>query len=389
MSIGRGDSRIFGSRILGIRALGCIFRTLVSQPRLIMNGSSPRQSIKASVNCSSDSSVEPGTQVGDEVEGPVGPASRRGPGVRNSSDAKRISLVRSPCSSGAAQSNTATTPRSLQRSTENVRNGDHRVSTAAIDRGVLRTKRVVLLAFGRAALLSCLVSLPVCLLWLDVQWLGNTVGEFSVTELAQLALLAGTVLTLLRLAVRSGEDRRFAVLAAGFFVCMLIRESDSALDQLVDGLWQALVAFVATSCLVYGLLDWRSTLRGMARLVSSRIGLLMILGLAILLAYSRLFGMGALWQGLLEDQYLRVFKNAAEEGSELLGYFLIASASLGFVSARIRRIDRRASRRQGLSSANTTRPPRSAAKKRRPRATGSAASGPAVAKEMGPFEKSQ
>lgn len=205
---------------------------------------------------------------------------------------------------------------------------------------VARSKRIVLLALGRGFLLSLIVSVPVLLLWLDVQWLSNSVGELSFTELGQLVLLGMTVVTLASLAGVSHDDRRFATLAAGFFACMLIRECDAALDVLMDGLWQGLVIVVSAACVVYAASDWRATLRGMARLVVSRAGMLLIVALAILLAYSRLLGMGALWHGLLGEEYLRVLKNSIEEGTELLGYVLICVASLSYASHRLRRLKR-------------------------------------------------
>lgn len=122
---------------------------------------------------------------------------------------------------------------------------------------------------------------------------------------------------------------------------MLIREIDAVLDLLLDGLWQGLVTVVSVACLTYSLFDWRSALRGMARLVVSRAGVVMIVGLAILLVYSRLLGMGLLWQGLLGDGYLRLFKNAIEEGTELLGYVIILIASLIYVTGRLRYLHRR------------------------------------------------
>lgn len=76
----------------------------------------------------------------------------------------------------------------------------------------------------------------------------------------------------------------------------------------------------------------------------SRFTIIMTIGLALLLAYSRLIGMGALWQGLLEDGYVRVVKNAVEESAEVLGYALILVASIGYVGSRIRRLRRRSAR---------------------------------------------
>lgn len=49
-----------------------------------------------------------------------------------------------------------------------------------------RAKRLVAHGLLRGVGLLFIVSLPVFMLWLDVQWLGNSVGEISATELSQL-----------------------------------------------------------------------------------------------------------------------------------------------------------------------------------------------------------
>lgn len=198
-----------------------------------------------------------------------------------------------------------------------------------------RDARTVLTSLRRAGLLSCLTAVPVGILYLDIQWLGNGVGEHSLVEATQLLSLTCAVLGFAALAA-SRLDRRFAVLASAFFTCMMIRELDAVWDLVADGLWQYLVALVASSGLIYSLLDWREMLRGMARLLVSRDGLLLTWGLVLLLVYSRLLGMGLLWRGLLDEQYLRTFKNAVEEGTELLGYVLVAAAGLSYAVRRTR-----------------------------------------------------
>jgi hypothetical protein len=213
---------------------------------------------------------------------------------------------------------------------------DERVAQLGID----RAKRIVLGAFARAAMFAVLLCLPVALLWVDVKWMQSIVGETSATEFGQLGLLTATALAFIALARGSEPDRRFATLVAGFFGCMLIRESDAYLDLIMDDLWQISVALIAGACLFYALKDWRSTLRSMARFVASRPGLVMILGLVLLLVYSRLFGMSSLWKGMLGDGYQRVFKNAVEEGTEVLGYALILVAALTYVVGRLRRLQR-------------------------------------------------
>lgn len=185
-------------------------------------------------------------------------------------------------------------------------------------------------------LFAVMVTLPVALLYLDIHWLKDNVGEWSLVELTQLGFLFASALAFVRLARRRADDRRFAVLAAALFACMLIRELDAVWDLLFRGLWSLLVTAVAGSALAYALRDWRAALAGLVRFLGSRPGTLMTIGLVMLLFYSRLFGMTALWQGLLEEGYIRIFKNAVEETTELLGYSFILAASLTYAARRIR-----------------------------------------------------
>jgi hypothetical protein len=212
-----------------------------------------------------------------------------------------------------------------------------RASPRSTDQEIL-AKRIVIGAMRLGAIFLLAVSLPILFLFADIHWLGNSVGEMSATELSQLTFIALTATAFGLLARFSREDRRFATLAAGFFACMLIRELDAVLDLLFDGLWQGLALSVAATSIAYAAYDWRSTLRGMARLLASRSGMALTIGLALLLAYSRLLGMSALWKGLLEDNYVRIFKNAVEESAELLSYTVIVVASLGYVTNRYRRV---------------------------------------------------
>jgi hypothetical protein len=48
------------------------------------------------------------------------------------------------------------------------------------------------------------------------------------------------------------------------------------------------------------------------------------------LVFSRLFGMQAMWHAILADGYVRIVKNAVEEGSESFGYMLCLTASIGY-----------------------------------------------------------
>lgn len=196
--------------------------------------------------------------------------------------------------------------------------------------------QLLLSHLGRTVLFGAMVALPPLLAWLDIHWLGDAVGEWSLVELTQEGFLAASVLAFVRLAMRRPEDRRFAVLAAAFFACMFLREMDEVLDLIVHGFWKYPVSILVAGSLGWASRDWRAALSGLVRFLGARAGTVMIIGIVLLLFYSRLIGMTSLWSGLLGDEYLRVFKNAIEETTELLGYTFILAASLAYAAQRVR-----------------------------------------------------
>jgi hypothetical protein len=55
-----------------------------------------------------------------------------------------------------------------------------------------------------------------------------------------------------------------------------------------------------------------------------------MVALALLLVYSRLFGMGVLWEQAMGANYVRDVKSIAEESTELMAYAMIWLAALGY-----------------------------------------------------------
>lgn len=206
---------------------------------------------------------------------------------------------------------------------------------------------------GRFFAYALLAAFPVLMLRQDILVLGNAVGEDSLVEACQLALLGLSALTFALLAWCRADDRRFAVLASVFFACMLIRENDAVFDLvLFHGAWKYLVAPLAIGSLVWALRDARALLSGIARFLAAHAGTMMLLGLAILLCFSRLFGMTEIWASVLGDGYVRTAKNAIEETGELLGYSVILAASLRYLAQRVRAQVRE---RRGLGKVAGTR----------------------------------
>lgn len=152
-------------------------------------------------------------------------------------------------------------------------------------------------------------------------------SEMSFTENTQLLFVFLTIFSFFRLGREHPELRRAVALIVGFFVVVFIRECDGYLDEIRHGFWVVPALTVTAVAVGYALRDWRSCIREMAEILASP-GLLVVSGVVLLLVYSRLFGMGVFWQGVMTENYLREVKVIAEEGTELLAYGLIWLSAL-------------------------------------------------------------
>ncbi|GGK25280.1 hypothetical protein [Aliivibrio fischeri] len=140
----------------------------------------------------------------------------------------------------------------------------------------------------------------------------------------QLLLLA-SVLSFAYIGWDNAAYRRASFLIAAFFSCMLIREFDAFFDHLVyHGFWAVPAIIVALIAIGYALTDRNNVLLGLSKMMKQSHFPVLCLGLAILLVFSRLFGMGDMWQQVMGDGY------------ELLGYTVIFYASINYVFSYIR-----------------------------------------------------
>ena len=199
--------------------------------------------------------------------------------------------------------------------------------------------RSQLKAIGRAFLLLLGLGLGVVLLYLVFIFdaMSNLrVRELGPIELAQSVMLATTTGLYFLEAYRRPALRRAMVLVAGFFGCMLIREQDYFLDFISHGCWLYPALALAFGCIAYACTDLRRTLAGLERFVRWKHFPILLIGLVIVLAYSRLFGSGYGWKLLLGKKFIYSMKAGVEESSELLGYlFILASAVLANSDKRL------------------------------------------------------
>ncbi|HJD98022.1 hypothetical protein [Mailhella massiliensis] len=183
-------------------------------------------------------------------------------------------------------------------------------------------------AFRLLFFLGLGIILLFLIFWWDAQCRRPFV-ETGPTELIQTLFLTLSTAIFFLEARRRPDMRGALVLAGGFTGCMLIREQDYFLDIISHGCWKWPALTLTLVCLVYAAAHARATAAALARFVRWRYFPILLTGIVIVLAYSRLFGMGALWRSLLTDESWRMAKNAMEESSELLGYlFVLASALL-------------------------------------------------------------
>src|SRR5690606_26359161 len=97
--------------------------------------------------------------------------------------------------------------------------------------------------------------------------------------------LASAILGFVRLARLSPEDRGFAVLAAAFLGCMLVRELDALLDLVFDGLWQVLVTVIAVSALTWAWRNRADAIASTRRFVLTRQASTLAVGMAVVLVF--------------------------------------------------------------------------------------------------------
>ncbi|MCE8013896.1 hypothetical protein HOP54_07150 [Halomonas daqingensis] len=152
-------------------------------------------------------------------------------------------------------------------------------------------------------------------------------SEHGFTELAQSAVLLTA--SALLLYVRHGLKQlpTVTLLMFAFTFSSFIREQDYWLDTWVaEHTWKVLVTLVILPCLYWVIRERRRFVAEFHRYSNSFSFGLFAAGVLTTYVFSRLYGRAAFWQAVMEEHYVRTFKDAAEEVVELLGYALILIA---------------------------------------------------------------
>lgn len=160
-------------------------------------------------------------------------------------------------------------------------------------------------------------------------------NEQSFTEWSQEIFLLTSAIIYLVVGINYPLSRGFSFGIAGFFGVAFVREYNNYLNGAYFGGWQ-LPAFLVACLATYFVVKNKSTLFPVLRtyLKLPAFGFTLS-GMLITFVFSRLFGMKTIWASILEVESLsgsyRTVKNAAEEGTELVGYAIILIGAIEFL----------------------------------------------------------
>ncbi|MGB3553228.1 MAG: hypothetical protein WBA25_01155 [Jannaschia sp.] len=213
----------------------------------------------------------------------------------------------------------------------NISEGTNRYETANSGTGQNRQVLPVLIEF--LALLALLIAV-VLVINLDVVILDNNMSEVSVTEVTQSAFI---LVSAIIFAWRSWQDiksRGYFIAVATLFACMFVRENDALLDHIYHGSWTVPVAMIAGFGIFYTCRHRDSLAEPLARYFRARHTTFILIGLLLLLVFSRLFGTGSLWESVIGAEFAPSVKTVVQEGLELLSYALVTYGTILSVAHR-------------------------------------------------------
>jgi hypothetical protein len=196
-------------------------------------------------------------------------------------------------------------------------------------------KSIGIRAFLYMILFAVIGLLPV----LDITW--NPFDreilftEFSFVQFAQSIMLVIGIVATSRL-IREKVLVELCVLFVFLLVCALVREADSFLDRIFDGLWQILIAILLAGA-IYHYVKHKTAINEQIAWLGGHFSLgLMLAGFVIVTGFARVFGLGSMWKEVMGDQYTKTIKYFAEESVELLGYGILVVGIIEFSIAALR-----------------------------------------------------
>jgi len=181
--------------------------------------------------------------------------------------------------------------------------------------------------FEGVVLAILMLAVPL-ILALDIIVLEHGVQEISVTEFTQEGLLFLSMVLIGITAWQRPDSRGFLVLVTGLFAAMLIREVDVFLDTISQGFWIYPAVLISAGAIIYSTRLRGTVFTPMIRFSASKPFAYLVIGLLLVLLFSRAFGTSQFWSEIMGADYNRLYKSIIQEGLELLGYALICFGSV-------------------------------------------------------------
>jgi len=172
-------------------------------------------------------------------------------------------------------------------------------------------------------LISLLSAGVITVINIDYFFLENNLSEQSLTEVLQQLLLLASVAIFSWSAYKEEESRTFFILVAGFLGCMFLRELDYYFDMIVHGFWFYPTLLLAISVIIYSIKNDEFLLSSVRSFSQTKAYFNILMGLVIIMIFSRLFGSGTLWKEVMNEDYHHIYKTIIQEGLELFGYMFL------------------------------------------------------------------
>jgi hypothetical protein len=182
----------------------------------------------------------------------------------------------------------------------------------------------ILHSVGEFALLAAFSAAVPLIVYVDCRILRNEVSELSLTEISQESLLFFSAILFFIEAYRRPASRCFFLLVGGFFTCMLIRELDDLFDMIQPGFWVNPAVITVIAVTTFAAFHRETILPAAADFAKTKSFIYLIVGLSVVMVFSRIFGSGKLlWIAVMGSDYKSMYKNVIQEGLELFGYGFI------------------------------------------------------------------
>ena len=174
------------------------------------------------------------------------------------------------------------------------------------------------------------------LIYLDSVTLTDTgkFGENSFTEWSQEIFILLSSILYFTLGRYDRSITGFTGMLSGIAFMAFIREFNNYFHTWFKGAWQLFVLLALILTVIYVYRNRQTLVRPFYDFLGLPAFGVTLSGFITVMVFSRLFGRGTVWRNILEVEELfgptRWVKNAAEEGTELLGYALLFIGALEY-----------------------------------------------------------